>query len=302
MDAVIADSVRLALPAEAGHRRPAAPGLDADPARRRGRTAAWAVASTSPTMTASWEAGDPASAAGPVPGAGGAVGAERVVGFAAVGPCDDPDAEAGEDALVAEFVVDPAAQRQGHGSRLLNACVDTLKADAFVRATWWVRATDDALRGFLTGAGWACRRRPHRGRGRARATQRGQAGPAAHRHRPKVDPPSQGDRGPSRWRAERPSADGNPTFLRGVRADPGQATQAVVEVIHRDRRQRVELVLRERQIERGAGEVELRVGRGITAEVARPPCRRPTPAETAKLNPRAEHRPGVAELQPSGLA
>jgi ribosomal protein S18 acetylase RimI-like enzyme len=84
-----------------------------------------------------------------------AIGDERVVGFAAVGPSDDPDAEAGEDGVVAEFVVDPQAQRRGHGSRLLNACVDTLKADAFVRATWWVHATDDVLRGFLTGAGWA---------------------------------------------------------------------------------------------------------------------------------------------------
>jgi len=84
-----------------------------------------------------------------------AIGDERVVGFAAVGPSDDPDAEAGEDGVVAEFVVDPQAQRRGHGSRLLNACIDTMKADAFVRATWWVHATDDVLRAFLTGAGWA---------------------------------------------------------------------------------------------------------------------------------------------------
>ena len=33
--------------------------------------------------------------------------------------------------------------------------VDTLRADGYTRATWWVRATDDPLRGFLTGAGWA---------------------------------------------------------------------------------------------------------------------------------------------------
>ena len=46
---------------------------------------------------------------------------------------DDPDAEPGEDALVAEFVVDPSAQRQGHGSRLLNAVADTLRADGFTR-------------------------------------------------------------------------------------------------------------------------------------------------------------------------
>lgn len=78
----------------------------------------------------------------------------RVVAFAAVGPSDDPDATAGEDALVAEFVVDPQAQRRGHGSRLLNAVADTLRADGFTRATWWVRATDDPTRRFLVGAGW----------------------------------------------------------------------------------------------------------------------------------------------------
>ncbi len=79
----------------------------------------------------------------------------RVVGFAAVGPSDDPDASPATDGLVAEFAIDPLAQRQGHGSRLLQACVDTLRADGFTRATWWVRSTDDLARAFLTGAGWA---------------------------------------------------------------------------------------------------------------------------------------------------
>ena len=82
-------------------------------------------------------------------------GNHRVVGFAAVGPSDDPDADPAEDGLVAEFAIDPLAQRLGHGSRLLQACADTLRADGFTRATWWVRAADDPLRTFLTGAGWA---------------------------------------------------------------------------------------------------------------------------------------------------
>ena len=82
-------------------------------------------------------------------------GRHRVVGCAAVGPSDDPDASPATDGLVAEFSIDPLAQRQGHGSRLLQACVDTLRADGFTRATWWVRSTDDPLRAFLTGAGWA---------------------------------------------------------------------------------------------------------------------------------------------------
>jgi GNAT superfamily N-acetyltransferase len=85
-----------------------------------------------------------------------AVAAEnRLVGFATTTPSTDPDATTGEDGLIDEFVVDPPAQRQGHGSRLLHACVDTLRADGFVRATWWVMSTDDPVRRFLTEAGWA---------------------------------------------------------------------------------------------------------------------------------------------------
>ena len=57
-----------------------------------------------------------------------AVADKRVVGFAAVGPSDDPDADPGSDALVGEFIVDPVTQRQGHGSRLLNAVADTLRS------------------------------------------------------------------------------------------------------------------------------------------------------------------------------
>ena len=77
-----------------------------------------------------------------------------VVGFAATVPCADADAEA-DDGEIEEFVVDPPAQRRGHGSRLLHACVDTLSADGFGRARWWLGAADDGLRTFATEAGWA---------------------------------------------------------------------------------------------------------------------------------------------------
>ena len=149
---MIADSVRLALPAEATqiaalqrrawvHQLPsgladsmlAGIGLDA-------MTQSWHAAITRPPLARFRVLA--------------AVTEARVVGFAVVGPNADPDADPGEDGLVAEFAVDPQAQRQGHGSRLLHACVDTLRADGFRRATWWVRATDDALRGFLDEAGW----------------------------------------------------------------------------------------------------------------------------------------------------
>lgn len=80
-------------------------------------------------------------------------GEAEVRGFAAIGPSEDADAEH-TDALVAEFAVDPRHRGQGHGSRLLNAVVDTLRADRFTRATWWIRTGDDATRRFLTEAGW----------------------------------------------------------------------------------------------------------------------------------------------------
>ncbi|SPF69233.1 Acetyltransferase (GNAT) family [Propionibacterium ruminifibrarum] len=75
-----------------------------------------------------------------------------VLGFAAIGPSEDPDADP-TDAVVGEFVIGRTGR--GHGSRLLNAVVDTLRADGFERATWWVPTTDDDLRAFLTGSGWA---------------------------------------------------------------------------------------------------------------------------------------------------
>jgi len=83
---------------------------------------------------------------------------QRVVGFATTMPSQDEDAERGKDGAIDQFVVDPAAQHQGHGSRLLNACADTLRADGFDHASCWVNASDDALRRFLTVAGWAADR------------------------------------------------------------------------------------------------------------------------------------------------
>jgi ribosomal protein S18 acetylase RimI-like enzyme len=80
---------------------------------------------------------------------------DRVVGFALTGPATDPDADPAADGELGEFTVDPEATRLGHGSRLLQAGVDTLRADGFRRATCWVDAGDDAFRAFLTEAGWA---------------------------------------------------------------------------------------------------------------------------------------------------
>jgi GNAT superfamily N-acetyltransferase len=79
----------------------------------------------------------------------------RVVGFAITSPADDPDCDRVADAELRELTIDPTERGRGHGSRLLQAAVDTMRADGFSRAVLWAIASDDALRGFLTGAGWA---------------------------------------------------------------------------------------------------------------------------------------------------
>lgn len=79
----------------------------------------------------------------------------RVVGFALTSPASDPDCDPVADGELAEITLDPAERGKGHGSRLLQAAVDTLVADRFSRAVTWVGATDDGLRRFLTEAGWA---------------------------------------------------------------------------------------------------------------------------------------------------
>lgn len=79
----------------------------------------------------------------------------RVVGFALTGPSTDPDRDPVADGELGELVLEPAERGRGHGSRLLQAAVDTLRADRFVRAVSWVVASDDRLRAFLDGAGWA---------------------------------------------------------------------------------------------------------------------------------------------------
>jgi ribosomal protein S18 acetylase RimI-like enzyme len=77
---------------------------------------------------------------------------EQVVGFAAVGASDDGDADAGRAELLV-LGVHPEARRQGHGSRLLHAVVDTTRGRGRSELAAWVLAGDDATRGFLTAAG-----------------------------------------------------------------------------------------------------------------------------------------------------
>jgi ribosomal protein S18 acetylase RimI-like enzyme len=78
-----------------------------------------------------------------------------VTGFALTGPAGDPDCDPVADGEITDLTVDPHRRGAGHGSRLMQACVDTLKADRFSRAVTWLGASDDATRAFLTAAGWA---------------------------------------------------------------------------------------------------------------------------------------------------
>ena len=78
-----------------------------------------------------------------------------VRGFAVTQPSPDPDSDPIADGEVAELVVEPGHRGAGHGSRLVHAAIDTLRADRFTRATCWLNADDDVRRRFLADSGWA---------------------------------------------------------------------------------------------------------------------------------------------------
>lgn len=83
-----------------------------------------------------------------------ALAGEQVVGFASVGPSQDPDASPLTGELSA-IGVHPEARRSGHGSRLLNAAVDTLRGAGADTLHAWLLATDEGTRAFLVQAGLA---------------------------------------------------------------------------------------------------------------------------------------------------
>jgi GNAT superfamily N-acetyltransferase len=82
-----------------------------------------------------------------------ALAGAQVVGFAAIGPSQDPDGGATTGELT-NLCVHPDARRQGHGSRLVNAAVDGLRAAGATEVVAWVLANADATRTFLTGSGF----------------------------------------------------------------------------------------------------------------------------------------------------
>ncbi|GAA4924473.1 ribosomal protein S18 acetylase RimI-like enzyme [Stackebrandtia albiflava] len=79
----------------------------------------------------------------------------QTVGFIAVGPDEDADAEAVPGAgMVTELLVEPRFGRRGHGSRLLSAAVAHWRSHGITVAYAWSFARDAATLGFYKSAGW----------------------------------------------------------------------------------------------------------------------------------------------------
>ncbi len=77
-----------------------------------------------------------------------------VVGYVLTSPAVDSDCDPIADGEMIDLEVDPDRREQGHGSRLMQAAVDTLVSDRFTHAVTWLGTTDDTMRNFLTEAGW----------------------------------------------------------------------------------------------------------------------------------------------------
>jgi ribosomal protein S18 acetylase RimI-like enzyme len=80
------------------------------------------------------------------------------VGFVAFGPDPEldpsPADQDGPLGQIAALLVEPRWGRRGHGSRMLAATVDHMRADG-LRAAWvWVPEPDTASLAFYTSAGW----------------------------------------------------------------------------------------------------------------------------------------------------
>jgi GNAT superfamily N-acetyltransferase len=82
-----------------------------------------------------------------------AVDGPDIVGYAATGPSQDPDAEPDCVELLA-LEVDPDRTREGHGSRLMAAAVDHALGMGMTSASVWCPLADEARRAFLQSAGW----------------------------------------------------------------------------------------------------------------------------------------------------
>lgn len=78
----------------------------------------------------------------------------RLTGFLVTGPAADPDLDPVSVGELSDLTVDPNDRGHGHGSRLMQAGVDTVRADRFTRAVTWLPTTADVERRFWSAAGW----------------------------------------------------------------------------------------------------------------------------------------------------
>ncbi|MGA0209007.1 MAG: GNAT family N-acetyltransferase [Candidatus Nanopelagicales bacterium] len=76
-----------------------------------------------------------------------------VVGFAALAPSGDADAQARDIEIVA-WEVRPEFRRRGHGSRLLAAVADHARSIGADTLTIWIATADDPRRNLLREAGF----------------------------------------------------------------------------------------------------------------------------------------------------
>ncbi|MDQ6649900.1 MAG: GNAT family N-acetyltransferase [Actinomycetota bacterium] len=84
-----------------------------------------------------------------------ALDTDRLVGVVAVAPAVDDDLDPTGTDEVGPLLVHPGAGRLGHGSRLLAAAVEAMRADGVSHAVTWAFAADGALQAFYESAGWA---------------------------------------------------------------------------------------------------------------------------------------------------
>lgn len=83
-----------------------------------------------------------------------ALSGDELVGFAALAPAADSDLVPRLDAEIQVLCVAPDRTGSGHGSRLVNASADTLRADGFDHVHVWVTDREADLQAFLEKAGW----------------------------------------------------------------------------------------------------------------------------------------------------
>jgi GNAT superfamily N-acetyltransferase len=73
---------------------------------------------------------------------------------ASVGPTNDPDLDPTSTAEIGVLLIDPDHERQGHGSRIMSACIDMVREAGRAECVIWVPIVDEPRRSLLQSAGW----------------------------------------------------------------------------------------------------------------------------------------------------